>query len=116
MKVRRLIIATSFMLLFVAVSCAQGPGTAGTVLHGVVVDASGAVISGAELKVIDLKGAVAVKLVTAADGSFQFSTLPVGEYTIEVLQNGFAQYTTHWTCSLALPASTLRIVLSPASN
>src|SRR5580704_17771988 len=60
----------------------------GTIL-GTVTDASGAVISGATVKVRNANTGLERTTQTSADGSYAVSELQVGTYTITVSQSGF---------------------------
>jgi Carboxypeptidase regulatory-like domain/TonB dependent receptor/TonB-dependent Receptor Plug Domain len=60
----------------------------GTVL-GTVTDASGAVISGAAVKVKNVNTGQERATLTSADGSYAVSELQVGTYTVTISQSGF---------------------------
>jgi hypothetical protein len=60
----------------------------GTIL-GTVTDASGAVISGASVKIHNVNTGQDRATQTSADGSYAVSELQVGTYTVTVSQNGF---------------------------
>src|SRR5271170_5084709 len=60
----------------------------GTIL-GTVTDASGAVISGASVKVHNENTGQDRATQTSADGSYTVSELPIGTYTVTVSQSGF---------------------------
>src|SRR5271156_4672030 len=60
----------------------------GTIL-GTVTDASGAVISGASVKIHNVNTGQDRATQTSADGSYTVSELPIGTYTVTVSQSGF---------------------------
>jgi hypothetical protein len=62
-------------------------------ISGEVHDRSGAVISGAHIKVINTQTNFEQETVSAADGSYRFLALPVGIYTVVITSPGFEQYT-----------------------
>lgn len=66
-------------------------GTGGTI-SGVVKDQTGAVIVGA--KVVTRNSGTGISFTASTDsaGFYSFSDLPIGEYTIEVTQQGFKHY------------------------
>jgi hypothetical protein len=83
----------NFHLLFLAfcvAACANAQSTSGTVL-GTVKDASGAVVSGATVKLINT-GTNAARATTAGDsGAFQFSNLDAGSYQLGITAVGFEE-------------------------
>src|SRR5271157_4662678 len=60
----------------------------GTVL-GTVTDASGAVVSGATVKVRNVGTGLERTAQTSADGSYSVPELPIGTYTVTISQMGF---------------------------
>jgi outer membrane receptor protein involved in Fe transport len=71
-------------------SLAQG-GATGAV-SGVVVDSSGAVVAGAEVRIVNQQtGVLARVLTTDANGAFTAQLMPVGLYTIHAKSGGFAE-------------------------
>ena len=63
------------------------------VLEGQVRDTSGALVSAAEVAVTNHQTGFSVKQRSTDDGSFHFSSLPVGEYDLRVNADGFAAFT-----------------------
>lgn len=63
----------------------------GTIL-GTVTDPSGAVISGAKVTVKNIGTGLERTAETSADGSYSISELPVGTYTVSVVQTGFQTF------------------------
>ncbi len=61
-------------------------------MTGVVEDSSGAVISGAQVRVVQTDTSVTHTTFSGADGSFTLPLLPVGSYSIEAEFTGFAPY------------------------
>jgi hypothetical protein len=59
-------------------------------LRGIVKDGSESAVKGA--KVTARSGGAARNLETEADGQFAFTSLPVGEYTVEIEADGFKSY------------------------
>jgi len=68
---------------------AQTPGTGA--VAGVVLDPSGAAVGNATVTVVDDAIRVERDAATATDGSFRFSLLPLGTYSITVKATGFTQ-------------------------
>ncbi len=63
--------------------------TTGTVL-GVVTDPSGAVISDAQIQIMNQANGLKLVETSAADGSFKFFLVPIGAYHALISANGFA--------------------------
>ena len=63
------------------------------VLEGHVTDSSGGSVSTAEVTASNRQTAFSAKQHSADDGSFHFSSLPVGEYDLHVGADGFAAFT-----------------------
>ncbi|MFB3829354.1 MAG: TonB-dependent receptor domain-containing protein [Bryobacteraceae bacterium] len=74
------------MLLFVAALRAQAPAS----LEGRIVDASGAAISGVEVRLS--AGPDSRAAVTNRDGAYVFTALPPGTYTLEAAMAGFETF------------------------
>src|ERR1700688_1115427 len=71
---------------------AYGRGGATGAISGVVVDASGGSIGGAEVQVIDaLTESVVRKLPTGTEGIFVATLLPPGNYIVVVNKSGFGE-------------------------
>lgn len=66
--------------------------TAGT-FTGTVTDASGAIVPGASIKVLNQDTGATTTTESNSDGSFVASGLPVGTYTVTVTKEGFSTYT-----------------------
>src|SRR6267143_2003702 len=82
MKVRLL---TCVLLLTAAVSAQTFRGT----ILGTVTDASGAVVSGAQVTVRNANTGLERTTRTSADGSYSVPELPIGTYAVTVSQSGF---------------------------
>ena len=63
------------------------------VLEGQIKDASGAVVSAADVTVTNHQTGFNAKERSTDDGSFHFASLPVGEYDLRVSANGLAAFT-----------------------
>jgi len=79
----RLLLAMSLVAAATSLSHAQGGGTSSS-LTGVVVDQTGAVIPGAEIAVKNNATGYEAKGISAENGSFTISFLPIGTYTATV--------------------------------
>jgi hypothetical protein len=70
-------------------------------IRGVVTDPSGAVVAGVEVTVSNLATGLSRKLVTNADGTYEFQNLPVGTYSLSAQKENFkVARTTNITLSL----------------
>jgi hypothetical protein len=87
--IRRLMTA---LLVFGALLC--GPTLRGqlptTTLNGIVRDASGAVLSGAQVSVVNRATDARRETLTNGDGIYSLPDLPAGTYTVRIEMQGFA--------------------------
>jgi carboxypeptidase family protein len=58
-------------------------------LSGIITDASGAVVAGTTVRLLDDSGAVVTTTTTDGSGNYSFAGLPVGNYRLEEEQRGF---------------------------
>ena len=87
MKATRLF---SFLAAVIVLNCLAVAQTASIV--GVVSDSSGAVVSGAQITVLNTDTG-AVRTVNSGDtGAYAVTNLPVGKYRIEIKKQKFAQF------------------------
>src|ERR1017187_1156368 len=76
------------LMLLLAATCVSAQTFRGTVL-GTVTDTSGAVVSGASVKVRNVDTGLERTTQTSGDGSYSAPELPFGKYTVTVSQSGF---------------------------
>src|SRR4051812_3952500 len=113
MRVMRLVLAAVLTLGVSASAYAQGSFF--TSLSGVVSDAQGGVIPGANVKIKNNGTGEEVNTVTASDGGFAAPSLPGGVYTVTVSLMGFKTATLNSvTLSAAVPA-TVKVQLRVAA-
>jgi hypothetical protein len=84
------ILALILMLLAPGITFAQSVANAN--IHGVVSDASGAVIAGAKIKATQTSMGQVRETSSASDGSYALPNLPVGPYSLEVTATSFTTY------------------------
>ncbi|MBI3477741.1 MAG: TonB-dependent receptor [Acidobacteria bacterium] len=77
-----------FVLVILAATTLMAQTFRGTIL-GTVTDASGAVVSGATVKVRNVGTGQERTTTTSADGSYAIPELPIGTYSVSVTQSGF---------------------------
>src|SRR5437868_2113914 len=101
------------MAAFVAAAgTARAQGSFFTSLSGTVVDSSGGVIPGADVKVKNTGTGAEFNAVSASDGGFTVPSLPGGAYSVTVSLMGFKTATLNEvTLNAAIPA-TVKVVLS----
>jgi hypothetical protein len=97
---------------------AEEPGAAS--VSGTVLDTSGAAISGAEITLTENRRSRVRSTSTGTDGSFVFSSLAPGSYTIIVKANGFQQsaapeFTLTQDQVFQLPTIVLSVATTPTS-
>jgi len=85
----RITCAVAVFLAATLSSRAYAQGSFFTSLSGTVVDAQGAVIPGADVKIQNTGTGETVNVVTAIDGGFTASSLPGGIYSVTVSLSGF---------------------------
>jgi hypothetical protein len=61
-------------------------------ISGVVIDPNGGVVVGAKVTAIETQTGVRTEITTDSQGFYNFSTLPVGKYDVEVQSSGFKLY------------------------
>ncbi len=84
----KLLLTFLFALSF---TCAPLSAQSTAQIHGLVQDASGLAVPGAELRAIQIETGVARSTLSAADGSYVLTNLPVGIYRLEVTKDGFTK-------------------------
>ena len=79
-----------FKLLLPLIACAMAFAQlpTGTIL-GVVKDASGSTVPGADVSITDTENGATRRPTTGTDGSYRANALPVGSYEIKVGRDGF---------------------------
>src|SRR5881396_503875 len=77
------------LILGLTTTFAQAQGSFFTSLSGTVVDSSGAVIPGADVKIRNNGTAAEFNAVSGSDGAFTVASLPGGIYTVTVSLMGF---------------------------
>ncbi len=82
-----LLLATAAILLFGA-SAALAQVDTGSIL-GTVADSSGATVSGAKVELLNQGTGSSVTFTTGSDGTFKFSPVRIGTYTLTVTLQGF---------------------------
>lgn len=86
-------------------------------IRGVVTDASGAVIAGAHVQVINTeRDAVIRDLTTKSDGAYVAAYLPVGKYKLVVTASGFSTFTANNVVINVSDRRTVDVQLKVASN
>src|SRR5438876_907311 len=79
-------------LVLTLIGHALGQGGATGAITGTVEDPSGAVLAGADVRILNQDtGALSRTLKTDANGSFTATLLPVGSYTVSVTSSGFRE-------------------------
>ncbi len=116
-----------FAALWVTKAAAQAPvtegalragadaGAAGSVVSGVVADSSGAVLSGATVRLLRGDGMVQKVFRTDTSGAFLISGLPGGAYRLVVSAPGFSVEETPFEVRAGAVSGPLRITLKPGS-
>lgn len=98
-------------ILFFALSQARAwqstpPSTAPGTISGLVVDAQGALIAGAHLRLSPAAGAPAQQTLSSSDGHFLFTQVPPGAFTLSASLPGFVAASSQ---GVLLPGQTLEV-------
>ena len=80
------------LLALIASGTAHAQAVAGSQLSGVVRDASGGLIPGAEVTVTKTDTGMTRTVFTGADGTYTLPNLPIGPYQLKVVLQGFNTY------------------------
>lgn len=94
----------SFLVLMIGLSNSLGQGTTGQI-SGTVTDQSGAVVSGATVKVTNLETNAARTATTSGDGGFDFQLMPPARYSVEITATGFKTYKGEVTVNITQTAT-----------
>src|SRR5262245_21412084 len=86
----RLWVATLLVLLTFTTAWAQGGATAQ--ISGTVKDASGGVLTGADVTITQTDTGLKRNTVTDANGAFSFPNIPVGPHRLDVMLQGFRSF------------------------
>jgi hypothetical protein len=83
-----LVLVLLSVLTGVTVAQNSGPGRA---INGIVLDTSGAVISGAQIVIATPNGQTVAQGTTDSAGSFSFANIPTGSYLVDVTKDNFRE-------------------------
>lgn len=86
LRVFGVVVAAGVLLLTAVAVSSQN--TTGTIL-GIVKDSTGGAVSGAAVSVTNTDTSVVRTGTTEDDGSYRFPALPVGNYEVKVMKDGF---------------------------
>lgn len=81
------------LALMLALTCVGVFAQANSTVTGIVTDATGAVVSGANIQLTDPATGIARDAVSDASGLYAIAGLNAGRYTMEVKASGFEKYT-----------------------
>ena len=83
-------VARNLLILFGLSANLWGQGTAQ--INGVVKDATGLAVPGAQVKATQAATGAVRSVTTGADGGYTMTSLPIGPYVLEVSKEGFTKY------------------------
>jgi hypothetical protein len=111
-SIRRGIFAAIAIIFSFSISglWAQSVGSAGTI-HGTVTDATGAIVPGANVTIINPVSGLTRSTTSDSDGHYQFTNLPFNPYHLSVSITGFAPYSQDVQVQSAVPIA-LKTVLT----
>jgi hypothetical protein len=99
------------MLLIATISCFAYAQGASSSLSGVVIDQSGGVVPGADVKVKNDANGAEFKTITAGNGTFSIPALDAGTYTATIAMAGFKQAIIKDVKIVAASPSNIRVTL-----
>src|SRR2546421_9055647 len=108
------LVACALGIAFPGRSLAQSLGNAGTV-EGVVVDPSGAMVAGAEVRVAIAISGYSQTTHSTSNGSFRLTNIPPNPYHLEVTASGFNVFSQDITIRNAIPVQ-LKVTLGVAGS
>jgi len=83
---------TTLAIVFAALfACAVVSAQSTAQIHGTVNDSTGAAVPGAEVKATQTATGVSRSTVSAADGGYVLTNLPLGPYRLEIMKEGFTK-------------------------
>src|SRR5579859_8193651 len=91
MRTRIILVSLALVFVLVAAVSLSAQTFRGTIL-GTVTDPSGAVVAGAKVTVKNTGTGLERTSETSADGSYSLPELPIGTYTVTVVQQGFQTF------------------------
>src|SRR5256886_1486022 len=111
MTLRFFRLSTAVLIILAVATAAQAQGSFFTSLSGTVVDTSGGVIPGADVKVKNSGTGAEFNTISASDGGFTVPSLPGGSYSVTVALMGFkTAVLNNVTLNAAIPA-TVKVTL-----
>ena len=123
MALSRLAKAASCSVVIIAVLSLAAPrialaqGGATGAITGEVLDSTGAVIPGADVKIFDYRMGEAVRsLITGSGGSFRTTLLPPGSYAVVVSAKGFGTARSEGVVVRVTETTSLSVTLRPAAQ
>ncbi|WP_336985842.1 TonB-dependent receptor [Altererythrobacter aquiaggeris] len=96
----------------VAITPAAAQDYTSGAITGTVTDASGAAVSGATVTVVSQSQGFTRTATTGANGNFRFSSLPTGDYNVEIANGGEVGYRAEGVTVLAGSTNSLNIELA----
>lgn len=107
----------AFVLLSLLGAAVTALGQAGgsAQVSGVVSDTSGAIIPGAQVKIVQIETRVTRSTTTDANGFYLIPALPVGSYELRVSQPGFNNYSQSGITLQVDQHSTMNVSLKPGA-
>jgi hypothetical protein len=91
-RMRVLSVLLSLLLLIIGQQIARAQGISSSI-QGTVVDSTGAMVPGADVKLTNVQTGVVLKTQTDATGNYSFPSVLIGIYSLQVSKPSFADYT-----------------------
>jgi outer membrane receptor protein involved in Fe transport len=110
---RRFMLASALMFLIVTSAIAQ---TSRGTVSGTVTDVNGAVVPGAEVKLVNTDTTVERSVVTNSEGFYRFDAVDLGNYSVKITASGFGAVTKNNVAVSANQTSTVDTQLTAGTQ
>src|SRR5947209_1212647 len=97
-----------FLMCCICACMAMAQSQLGTgSINGTVTDPNGNLVSGAQVKVVNVNTGLERDVATGSEGQFNVLVLPVGEYRVRIENSGFSAFEQRVTVSVGQSASVI---------
>jgi len=91
-KCRSVRFSVFLLLTAILILCSAAIADVAGSISGIVQDASGAVLAGAQITAVNVETGIKTKVASDSKGFYSFAALPVGTYNLDIVKSGFKTY------------------------